>query len=264
MAPTDTPLVVLTTGYRAEAWIVACLRSAMRPYQTRNPLAHVALLDDPDTLEIARQYLLERGGEALHATAAPGYGTALEGVWRTCHSLPPETVVCWLDADDWLLPDALETVAAAYAEDDVWLTYGQFWFCQWTGEGWRRSNGVATPYPDDVVRRGAYRADPWRASHLKTWRAGLFHQIKEADLKRPDGTWITEATDLAVMFPLLEMAGERHRCVLNPIYEYNCANPQSIFNMAPEERDKRQAYQLAEDARIRDLPRYERLEVRPW
>jgi hypothetical protein len=158
-----------------------------------------------------------------------------------CNVPDPDDVIACVDGDDWLLHEsALAIVAKIYDEKpETWVTYGQF-----------RSYALGvecTPYPRDE-----YRSEPWRASHLKTFRAGLFHKIKRDDL-RVGGEFTRYCCDLAVMFPLLEMAGPE-RTVFNPepIYFYNNAHR---FEFA--EREGVAAWEV--EKHFRSLPRYERV-----
>jgi hypothetical protein len=67
-----------------------------------------------------------------------------------------------------------------------------------------------------------FRHDMWRASHLKTFRAGLFKQIREEDLKDDQGNWLELCVDLAVTFPMLEMSGLKHsKFIPNILVVYN-------------------------------------------
>src|SRR5260221_773954 len=147
-------------------------------------------------------------------------------------NLPKETVVAWLDGDDWLsIPKSLATIARIYEEKpETWLTYGQYMHadgrpghCQPYGmvlhydTKWRELEGVDwEPSP---------RYQPWFASHLKTFRAGLFQRILETDFKIgaiPTQEWLELAVDLAVMFSMLEMGGPQ-RVLFNPdvLHVYN-------------------------------------------
>ena len=149
-------------------------------------------------------------------------------------NLPRETVVVWLDGDDWLSSStSLSTIARIYKEKpETWLTYGQYIHAdgrpghcmpytdmQRTDNDWREVGVEWEPSP---------RHQPWFASHLKTFRAGLFQRILEIDFKIgafPTQEWLELAVDLAVMFPMLEMAGPK-RCVFNPtvVHVYNAAS----------------------------------------
>lgn len=140
----------------------------------------------------------------------------------TQHCEPEDTVVC-LDGDDWLAcPDALSQINACYNEHDCWVMYGQFRYVL-------GRRGFSEPFAsvEDFATARLY----WRTSHIRTFRAGLFQRIADQDpeyscLKGEDGLWLEFASDVALMFPLLEMAGfDRVRFNESVLYVYNDQNP---------------------------------------
>ena len=138
--------------------------------------------------------------------------THSENLSDAVHGLDPDTVVLQLDGDDWLAhPHVAAQIAELYEDPSVWLTYGSFA----TTDG--RYHETNAPYaPGEDVR-----AAPWRCSHLKTFRAGLFQRVDSVDLRLPDGTWTNRAVDHATMFPMVEMAGwDRTRWVKDILYVY--------------------------------------------
>jgi hypothetical protein len=153
-----------------------------------------------------------------------------------------DVVVC-LDGDDWFKHNyVLDTLDKVYCDPNVWLTYGQFEF----SDG---RPGFAEPYPSTN-----YRKEAWRATHLKTFRAGLFQKIKQQDLIY-DGKWYDRAQDLAMMLPMLEMAGPEHiRFIDEILYVYNYGNSFEIGASITE-----QNRELAMNMHARNLPSYERL-----
>lgn len=176
----------------------------------------------------------------------------VENVFRVWRDLADDHVIVWLDGDDWLAnPRVLDNLAALYRARDPWLTYGSFRFSEDPGF---TTPLLGTRYPDgQVPRRG-----PWRASHLKTFRAGLVKRVREEDLKRPDGTWTEFCTDRVFMLPMLEMAGERYEAVPEVLSVYNWGS--SSFVKRPELREAEEV----ERARIHAMPEYDRLEKKPW
>ena len=56
-----------------------------------------------------------------------------------------------------------------------------------------------------------------------TFYAALFKKIKKEDLMK-DGAFFEMTYDLAIMFPMLEMAQERHFFVQQALLSYNVAN----------------------------------------
>ena len=148
-----------------------------------------------------------------------------------------DDIVVLLDGDDWLaVGDALSHVNECYRRWGCWVLYGQF--CQPDGR-----YGAAHPYADEGDFKRA-RSDPWMATHLKTFRAGLYHKIGEQDpewaaLKDRRGEWVRMAHDHAVMFPLMELAGFDRVCFNDRVIQvYNSENPLNLFRTYLEEQTR--------------------------
>jgi len=159
-------------------------------------------------------------------SVATQVGVDMDHIYRECSvdeyfptmasliaKLPAAALVVNLDGDDWLGPtDALEIVARTHAAGAL-VTYGSFIYAD-------GRPGFAAPYAagEDV------RATPWRATHLKTFRAGLFQSIDQRDFQDADGRWLAGARDQAFMLPLLEMAGhDRAVYIPDVLCVYNAA-----------------------------------------
>ena len=92
-------------------------------------------------------------------------------------------------------------------------------------------------------------------SHLKTFYAWLFKKIDVEDLKI-GGEFFPMTWDQAMMFPMLEMAGDRHAFIKETLYVYNMTNPIN---------DNRVNAKLQRDLekRIRSKPSYDKLRSSP-
>lgn len=149
-------------------------------------------------------------------------------------------IIVSVDADDFL-PDnqVLARVWAAYADGSTWLTWGDQ---QWT-DG---KPSVCGPLDDaSQVRRVT-----WRTSQLRTWRLFLWSLIRPTDFLGPDRRPLRAAGDVAWMFAMIEMAGNRHIKFLQSInYVYNRSNSLSNFRVRAEEQLRNAAY-------LRTLPPY--------
>ncbi len=75
------------------------------------------------------------------------------------------------------------------------------------------------------------RTAPFRVSHLRTFRAGLYQSIKDQDptfshLKDDEGNFYRWSYDTAMMFTIMEMAGYEKTMFNDTIlYIYNRDNP---------------------------------------
>jgi len=165
------------------------------------------------------------------------------------YSKDPEDILIQIDGDDWLYDDsALETVVEKYKSTNCLMTYGSFI---------EYPSGVThdyylKPYSKEVVKNNAFREVPWKASHLRTFKAKLWNRIKDHDLIDEETGLHYEVTcDLALMFPMLEMAGERSEHIEKILYCYNKTNP--LSDMYVKEKE-----QIRLANKIRNKKKYER------
>jgi hypothetical protein len=94
-----------------------------------------------------------------------------------------------------------------------------------TSGSFKYSNGTqgfsTPPTTFDSIRKQNFTL-----SHLRTWKSWLWKKIAEEDLKDSVGNYWTVAGDLAFMFPMFEMSGEKHYKHISTItYIYNENNP---------------------------------------
>jgi glycosyltransferase involved in cell wall biosynthesis len=136
----------------------------------------------------------------------------------------PDDIVIIVDGDDFLFNrTVLSDINKFYVENpDCWLMYGSS----------KVTNGhpcYASAYSEKEFEN--IRRAPFRVSHIRTFRAGLYHQIEKQDpsyncMKNSEGNWYTVSYDACIMFPMLEMAGYEHVFYNeNPFYVYNVDNP---------------------------------------
>ena len=168
------------------------------------------------------------------------------------HCRRDDIVVC-VDGDDWLTdPGALSLVDDTYRTYDCWLTFGQFEFAN-------GDYGFSQPFAseDDFLTLREY----FRASHLRTFRAGLFHRLADQDpdfncLKDDNGEWLTSAVDAALTCPLLEMAGfDRQRFIDRVLYHYNDEGPDHLHSSG-----RKRQRQIGNFECVRRKPRFRRVD----
>lgn len=171
---------------------------------------------------------------------------ALANIYYAVLSCDDHEIMVLLDGDDRLKHHrVLQVVNQAYA-DEVWLTYGQY---QGDQDG---VIGLCAELPAQVIASNGFRKHAWVTSALRTFYAKLFKNIKVEDLMI-EQEFIRVAWDLAKMFPMLEMAGERIRFIPEVLYLYNKANPISDFRI-------HHAKQMQVERIIRNMPCYTRID----
>ena len=137
----------------------------------------------------------------------------------------PDDIVVLLDGDDWLLnKNVLSYINEFYESNkDCWLMYGS---SQWT-DG---RPCCARAYTESDFKTGI-RKTPFKVSHIRTFRAGLYHSIAKQDpgfdsMQNKNKEWYKMTYDVAMFVPMLEMAGLEHTFYNNKkLYVYNRDNP---------------------------------------
>jgi glycosyltransferase involved in cell wall biosynthesis len=126
----------------------------------------------------------------------------LKNLTRAIAVASGDVIIC-LDCDDRLLDvEALDKIAKVYEDKKVWLTYGSYQSSDNRHNHW---NGVLAPEDWQNIR-----GSEWKTSHLRTFRKSLYERINHYDFLDMNGDWLQRATDRALMYPLLEMAGPEH------------------------------------------------------
>lgn len=150
--------------------------------------------------------------------------TALENIHDAImNHCEPDDIVALIDGDDWLPnKNVLSYINDFYLKNNCWIMYGQ---ANWT-DGRR---GFASAYSTTEFEN--LRKSPFRVSHLRTFRAGLYQKIKDQDaefscMKDVDNNFYKMTYDVAIMFPIMEMAGfDKTKFNDTILYIYNRSNP---------------------------------------
>ena len=137
----------------------------------------------------------------------------------------PYTIIGVVDGDDFLLAvDAVSTITDAYRSNpDKWLIWSQHVS---RVQSKRNFAGYSLPLPPDQVIYRTRRY--WGVSHFRTCLAGLYYHIDPADLSDPldKDAYPKVCGDAALLYPMIEMCGNRHSLYLNKLlYYYNDGLP---------------------------------------
>ncbi len=175
---------------------------------------------------------------------------ALYNLYTAVHSCKNDEIVVLLDGDDWFAnPYVLRDLNHYYENEDVWMTYGQYMRYP------DSQMGMCAPVTKEFLRKGEMRANKWQYSHLRTFYAGLFKRIQLRDLI--DGNnFFSSAWDLALMFPMMEMAREHVYFTPDVFYVYNYETPLTDAKIRLEQQE-------AIERKVRSMPVYQTLKLHP-
>ncbi len=243
--PGQTDFVVVIPSYNNEKYCLGnleSLRTQTYPYW-RAIYINDSSTDRTGELVDAyvRHFNLGHKIQVVHNKKNVG---AMANFYTWINKINPQHVVVNLDGDDRLAhPKVLETLASVYADKNVWMTYGSY---RPEPDDFVR---VCAPLPDWVVKKNAFRDYTWVTSHLRSYYAKLFQNIKKKHFMYK-GKFVPMACDLAIMFPALEQSSRGHiRYIHEDLYIYNYQTP---INDAK----KNQSLILKMDKHIRRMSRY--------
>ena len=242
--------IIVTPFYNVEEWVKYCVRSVAK--QQYDNYSHF-LIDDISTDNsadiIENEALLNEKIKLIKNTTKK---YALKNIYDTLEEIKPddEDIIVILDGDDWLANgNVLNKLNQIYNETDCWMTYGSYMEYPSKVKG-----KFAKQIPEDVIRNGTYRESPWMSSHLRTFRYKLWKNINKNDfISEHTGKFVKAAWDLAFVFPMLEMSGNRAHYVEDILYIYNRQNPLN-------EDKVDHTFQLREESEMRARDKYQLLE----
>ena len=209
---------IIVPVFNAEKYIEKCLNSIIKQSYKN---FQVKVIDDCSTdssYELALAMCAEYGN--FYIRKNPRRLGALNNIFNLLNKKikePSKTIDILVDGDDYLYSgDVLNILYEKYLNCNCLITYGSH----------LSSKGVqGKKYPWLIREFNLYRKYFWYASHLKTFRHDLWLSVDKDDFKDKYGQYFSVASDLALMFPMLEMAGNRQEFIDDLSYVYNDQNP---------------------------------------
>jgi glycosyltransferase involved in cell wall biosynthesis len=217
------PMVVVIPSYKNADWYERNLASVYgQNYQNYS----VIYVDDasPDgTGDLVQSYIKKMHQEDRTTLIKNSKNQgAMANLYHAIHSCSPDSIIVTLDGDDWFAKDSvLELINKIYNKYDVLLTYGSYQHYPYQGIAGAHCRQV----PHHIFVNRAYRTmHLFMLSHQRTFKAHLFQAIAQEDLMY-EGVFFDTLSDVAMMYPMAEMAGSRIMHVPDMLYVYNLATP---------------------------------------
>lgn len=242
----DKPFVVVTPSYNNERWYESNLNSILNQDYDNYRILYIDDCSSDQTALLVENYLVEHhvdyrvvcfdemqyasipetvdgfanlvNQEKRHFTLIKNKkrAGALANLYRAIHSCQDEEIIATVDGDDWLAhPQVIKNLNETY-QGEVWFTHGCLKEYPYGHVAW------SIPLPKDKIKNNDLRN--YRCpSHLRTFYTWLFKKIALEDFLY-EGQFFPMAWDMAIMYPLAEMAGERHAFISEVNYIYNMEN----------------------------------------
>jgi glycosyltransferase involved in cell wall biosynthesis len=234
----ENNFIVLVTVHNSVQWIQKCLDSAISQDYKNHRLLIIDDHSTDGTWDIVSKYdacLVRNDKNMFHSLI--NMVTGLKAFFFN-----PEDIIVCLDGDDWFADNTVLSYLNQVYQEDVWLTYGQFEPLSKGYSNFCRPISRAIQYGHNNketvknLNSRTYRAGgAWTTSHLKTFKKKAWDLINENDFKDENGEWLITCGDLAMMYPIIEMAGDnRIRFIDKILYIYNDFNPANHTKIMPE------------------------------
>lgn len=246
-------IVVIVPSYNNSVWYKQNL-DALLAQEYENYLA--IYIDDcsPDnTGNLVESYLQKHDTkQRVRLVKNKVRSGAMANIYNAIHGnlgvpVPNDAIIVTYDGDDWFSTTrVLARINTEYQKGNIWLTYGNYRNTNITNN---ESCCVAVPFK--VVAEADFRNYRWVFSHVRTFYAGLFKKIKKEDLMH-ENKFLPMTWDLAFMFPMLEMAGDRFSFIPDTLYIYNVITPLNDYKTNVQLQEQLEAI-------IRGKEKYQRL-----
>lgn len=205
---------------------------------------HIIYIDDasPDgTGTLVEKYIKAHGLHDKITLIKNTYNRkALANVYRASHLCNPNDIILELDGDDSLAhPNILKEINQLFSTYDIWLAYAQY---RNVPEDKARESkmsiiGYAKPTPAQLVQSRQLRGK-WLWSGLRMFYAWLVQEIKLEDLLLPEapykGKFFPTSKDGAIIYPMLEMAGDKFMFIPSLWLMRNVDTPINDFKIGRE------------------------------
>tara|TARA_R110002073_G_scaffold119196_2_gene260207 strand:+ start:941 stop:1675 length:735 start_codon:yes stop_codon:yes gene_type:complete len=229
-----TKFKIITPAYNCAKAIKTTLYSIIG--QTYNNWEMIVLDDmsTDDTAKVVKDLAVSLGIEdqVFVKTRTEKYGEVRNTV-EEVSLCGDDDVIVRLDAGDFITDlGCLQILDYFYAEHNPAVL--------WTNHRWRFTDtNISGPIDPEV----SFYEQPWRTSHLKTFRASDFKGLNHANFLDSNGEYIMLACDQAVFLPMLERARLNKRPLMYlPVtmyhYDTEAADDPSVFHRPREKKQK--------------------------
>ena len=245
-----TKFIIVMPLYNAEKWIGLSIKSVLKQDYDNY---HCVVADDGSTdssYEVAERLIGSDPRFTLikNDTNKGPLGNAYEAAVIHNPDQEGDNVVVILDGDDFFYSkDTLNILNEAYTKEGCWMTYGSY-----INLSDKKRGKFSRQVPQAIIENNLYRQSEWCTSHLRSYKLNLLKKVVKNDLLDEEGNYFKAAGDLALMFLLLELSGDRASFVEDILYVWNDLNEMN------EHKTKRNL-QLQSEMKIRSIKGYTKL-----
>ncbi len=224
--------VIVIPSYNNHEWCIKNLESVFTQNYSNYEIIYIDDHSLDGTGDLVEDYILSHPlGSKVTLIKNKNRQRALANHYKAGHMCSDDIIIVQLDGDDWFAHEkVLSHLNTIYADPKVWITYGQF--ISWP----TNVKGYCRPLSKRVVRKRLFRETFWYPGQLRTFYTWLFKKVKQEDLmvKTPgqfEGGFFPTTYDLALYYPMMEMAGNHYKFISDIIYVRNVKTPFNDFKV---------------------------------
>lgn len=216
----EKPMTIIVRTYNNKDWYQRNIDSILCQKYSNYRVLYYDDCSSDDTGGLVEAYLKDKDQEQkITLIRNQDRLYSMENLYIGAWQCDKDEIIIDMDGDDWFFHDhVLTCLNEAYADPDVWMTYGSYITYP------DNMIGIASEVPQEVIDQNSYRKTGGCITHLRTYYAGFFQKIKKEDLFYR-GNFVTSAQDVAYIVPMIEMGGKHSRYIPEILYVYNRANP---------------------------------------
>ncbi|RTL07410.1 glycosyltransferase family 2 protein [Candidatus Dependentiae bacterium] len=199
----------------------------------------------------------------------------LANLYDVLYTVEDEEIVVIIDGDDWLAHPYVFSYINNLYNTDIFFTYGQYQNIPASESiAWGfNPMGYAKPVPEFIVNNQSYRKGPFYYMHLRTFKGWIFKLIQLKDLITDTvegfvGDFFPASNDLAMYYPIVEMAHTKVHFVKDIVYMRNVSSRLVGFKVdrtiqvnAGQEIKRKKPYQWLEKPVYRHLDQVKKKDI---
>lgn len=237
----EKKITVIIPSYNNALYYLENIESVLKQNYTNY---HIVYIDDasPDgTGSLVENYIASNGLQEKITLIKNDYNRkALSNVYRAAHMCDPQDIILELDGDDSLAhPNIFKEINSLFSTYNIWLAYAQYKNVpeEKARESKMSTIGYAKPTPSQLIESRQLRGK-WMWSGLRMFYAWLIQEVKLEDLLLPDapykGKFFPTSKDAAIIYPMLEMAGDKFMFIPSLWLMRNVDTPLNDFKIGRE------------------------------
>ncbi len=208
----DNSAVVFIPQRNAASFVEKCLDSVLEQDYKDLGIIFIDDSSEDNTVDLALNKLNGRADVVfkINNSRQPKIISIKQAVSEIC--VNPKSAIFWLDGDDWLMEKtAISEMMSCHEEYDI--VWSQFYH-----KGLQKT-GCCGP-----LQGGDHRKNLWRSSAMRSFKKHLFDRIEDHSF-RNGSEYLESAIDMAMMFPMIEMAGREKCYYLDRVFYFYNTTP---------------------------------------